>query len=266
MKDRNLEKSTQKDIKLMKEELTKSKLEEKHEKQLKNINNNINININKTSHKTKTGILCSYIFGLINIIYIYLFNRIEKKRILSNGNLLQITTKININSFLEYNNILRKELNYKIKKVNKRKCYDKISRIIIKKNTYIIIMIFFNFVIINNKIVEYNFSNITLKIQGPGNKNILNQVFCRNYHPDIIYINGNQNLTITYKYYFNEINNTVNLIWNNSINNCSKMFYFCNDITEIDLSNFDTLNVINMSYMFYSCSKLYSLNLSNFDT
>ena len=61
------------------------------------------------------------------------------------------------------------------------------------------------------------------------------------------------------------------------------MFFECTDITEIDLSNFDTskVNLINdmfhgcnfdtsqvtsMYYMFYNCSSLTSLNLSNFET
>ena len=44
------------------------------------------------------------------------------------------------------------------------------------------------------------------------------------------------------------------------------MFRECSDITEIDLSNFDTSNVENMQLMFYGCSSLTSLNLSNFNT
>ena len=46
----------------------------------------------------------------------------------------------------------------------------------------------------------------------------------------------------------------------------SFMFYYCDNLKSLDLSNFDTSNVTNMSYMFYSCSNLKSLNLSNFDT
>ena len=38
------------------------------------------------------------------------------------------------------------------------------------------------------------------------------------------------------------------------------------NITNIDLSNFDTSNVSDMSSMFYQCSGLTSLDLSNFDT
>ena len=127
-------------------------------------------------------------------------------------------------------------------------------------------MLFFNLIMPNNNIIEYKFSNITLKIEGPGFKSILSSSFNSSNYPDIIYINGNQNYTISNTYFFDEINNTVDLIWNNTIDSCSYMFSGWNDITEIDLSNFDTSNVINMDHMFDQCSKLSSLNLSNFDT
>jgi len=44
------------------------------------------------------------------------------------------------------------------------------------------------------------------------------------------------------------------------------MFYFCKDITEIDLSNFDTSKVTDMKDMFVSCSSLTLLDLSNLNT
>ena len=44
------------------------------------------------------------------------------------------------------------------------------------------------------------------------------------------------------------------------------MFFQCSDITEIDLSNFNTSKVNNMIGMFNGCSSLTSLNLSYFDT
>ena len=39
------------------------------------------------------------------------------------------------------------------------------------------------------------------------------------------------------------------------------MFYECNNLNYLDLSSFDTKNVINMSNMFNNCSKLNNLNL-----
>ena len=44
------------------------------------------------------------------------------------------------------------------------------------------------------------------------------------------------------------------------------MFYGCSSLTSLDLSNFNTSNVIDMNNMFYGCSSLTSLDLSNFDT
>ena len=44
------------------------------------------------------------------------------------------------------------------------------------------------------------------------------------------------------------------------------MFYDCSNITEIDLSNFDTSKVEKMDYMFHGCSSLTSLDLTNFET
>jgi surface protein len=44
------------------------------------------------------------------------------------------------------------------------------------------------------------------------------------------------------------------------------MFDGCSGLTSLNLSNFDTANVIDMSSMFSNCSSLTSLDLSNFDT
>ena len=44
------------------------------------------------------------------------------------------------------------------------------------------------------------------------------------------------------------------------------MFRDCNNLTSLNLSNFNTQNVTDMSYMFSGCSALTSLDLSNFET
>ena len=44
------------------------------------------------------------------------------------------------------------------------------------------------------------------------------------------------------------------------------MFYQCSNLTNLDLSNFNTQNVTNMSWMFDCCESLTNLNLSNFNT
>ena len=44
------------------------------------------------------------------------------------------------------------------------------------------------------------------------------------------------------------------------------MFYGCSSLTNINLSNFNTNNVIDMSGLFGGCSSLKDINLSNFNT
>ena len=51
-----------------------------------------------------------------------------------------------------------------------------------------------------------------------------------------------------------------------SFTNLKSLFYGCNLLESIDLSNIDTSNVIDMSSIFYGCSSLKSINLSNFVT
>ena len=46
----------------------------------------------------------------------------------------------------------------------------------------------------------------------------------------------------------------------------TSMFKSCNRLTSIDLSQFDTSNVVDMQSMFYGCSSLKYLDLSNFNT
>lgn len=47
---------------------------------------------------------------------------------------------------------------------------------------------------------------------------------------------------------------------------CYKMFYDCCTLIQLDLSNFDTSNVVNMYCMFSDCKSLTQIDLSNFDT
>ena len=55
--------------------------------------------------------------------------------------------------------------------------------------------------------------------------------------------------------------------WDTSnITNMSSMFDYCNSLTTLDVSNFDTSNVTDMSNMFYNCNSLTSLDVSNWDT
>ena len=61
-----------------------------------------------------------------------------------------------------------------------------------------------------------------------------------------------------------EIN--VKFIFHKSLTNSSFMFYGCSSLESIDLSSFNTTNVMNMSALFDKCSSLESLDLSSFNT
>ena len=58
-------------------------------------------------------------------------------------------------------------------------------------------------------------------------------------------------------------------VWNLFTDNGTRgqyLFYYCNDLTELDVSNLDTSNMTDMTSMFQNCESLTELNLSNFDT
>ena len=133
----------------------------------------------------------------------------------------------------------------------------------------LLILIYFLLIKCKGEIItmlEYKNSKIRLKIRGKGYKYIFSTNFLSKYYPKEIYINWNKQYLINSSYYFNEIDNFIELIWDNNINNCKNIFSQCEDITEIDLSNFDTSEVTDMSSMFFGCSSLKSLELSSFDT
>ena len=128
------------------------------------------------------------------------------------------------------------------------------------RNIYLIIII--SLLQLSNNL----YSNITLKINGIGTKNVLGYDFSSNNYPNMIYINGIKQPNITYNYNLNETNNFIELIWNNTINTCYHMFYECSDITEINLSSFiqknefKPLNKPNSSKFAFFSIKLSSLS------
>ena len=54
--------------------------------------------------------------------------------------------------------------------------------------------------------------------------------------------------------------NTLNVI------DMHNMFYGCKNLVNLDVSHFDTSKVMRMENMFYNCKKLENLNLGVFDT
>ena len=149
------------------------------------------------------------------------------------------------------------------------------NNIKIRNYILIIVSILINiFYQIKNNIFDlfyFQYSNITLKIKGIGYNTILgNETVGYNFkginYLKEVYINGNIQNTKEYKYYFNQTDNYVELIWDDNINSCQYMFRKCSNITEINLSNFNTSQVTLMWSMFNGCSSLTSLDLSNFNT
>ena len=71
--------------------------------------------------------------------------------------------------------------------------------------------------------------------------------------------------------FYNFSNNTfTNLIFKDvdtsNVTNMNSMFYYCSDLTSLDVSKFDTSKVTTMSGMFGNCNALTSLDVSGWDT
>ena len=125
-------------------------------------------------------------------------------------------------------------------------------------------------------IFNSNYSYITLKVEGTGRKFIFSSFeFCRItyyedfqvFYPDEVYLNGEKRSDKSCRVELNQTDNIVVLVWKtNNINSTQCLFYECRDITEIDLSNFDSSNVAKMDNMFYDCPKLQSINFGDFNT
>ena len=56
------------------------------------------------------------------------------------------------------------------------------------------------------------------------------------------------------------------LIWDSGVTDMSSMFSYCENLTTLDVSNFNTINVTDMGSMFYNCTNLTTLDVSNFNT
>jgi surface protein len=117
-------------------------------------------------------------------------------------------------------------------------------------------------------------SNITIKIKKNGLHSIYNNnqtinILDQEYtlkKPDFIYINGINQSIINNQYNFENKDNTIKLSWNEPIDYCTGLFWDCSNITEIDLSEFNSSRNTQTFRMFEGCSSLTSINFANFDT
>ena len=81
-----------------------------------------------------------------------------------------------------------------------------------------------------------------------------------------IKINNN---IIPFSYYYkfkNKGKYTIEYTFKKKLSKTCDMFLECSSLTNLNLSNFKTQNVINMNGMFSDCSSLTNINLSNFNT
>lgn len=66
--------------------------------------------------------------------------------------------------------------------------------------------------------------------------------------------------------YFKAESIDLSMVETGNVHNMKRMFYSCENLTELDINRFDTSHVTNMSGMFQYCNKLASLDMSRFDT
>ena len=103
------------------------------------------------------------------------------------------------------------------------------------------------------------------------NKNDSTNIFSQNYLKELneknvsIEINGEK---AKFSKYFipKKTDNEIIIKFKTPMTNCSCMFYGCDNIYDIDLSQFNTSCVINMESMFAFCNGLVSIDLSSLDT
>ena len=123
---------------------------------------------------------------------------------------------------------------------------------------------------INNNQIVFKDSKISLKIKGTGEIGIFGNGKFNNFtgidHLKEVKINGNIQVEIRNKYYFNQTDNFVELTFDDNLNSCEHMFDQCTKMTKINLNYFDTSQITNMNCMFWNCSSLTYLDLSNFNT
>ena len=81
-----------------------------------------------------------------------------------------------------------------------------------------------------------------------------------------IFIEGKK-IPFSYYYKFKK-SGTYRIIFSfhNKLKSLCNMFFSCESLTNIDLSNFNSSNIITMSFMFYYCKSLRNINFSNFNT
>ena len=161
---------------------------------------------------------------------------------------LKVQIKVNINT------------NYKKRKIKK-------SHLLL----YNLFLLLLKFIVVdlifamNIRNMNNFYSEIFLIIVGNGNQSLLSSEFY--IEPSEVIVNGISKTNL-YKntFFLEEELNNISLIFDMEIQSFDFMFFKCENIIYIDLSNFNTSNVTSMNYMFAGCKNLELINFGNIDT
>ena len=139
-----------------------------------------------------------------------------------------------------------------IKKENNIKCEYDIKKGKDDKDNYLIQRII-------NSYEETKRNNSWLEEESPNNEKEIKDN-CE------MYLN-NKKIDFSYKYKFpKDEKYKMQIFFKKPLSNTNYMFFDCNKLTSLNLSNFNSNYVKNMRSMFYNCRSLTSLNLSDFYT
>ena len=114
----------------------------------------------------------------------------------------------------------------------------------------------------SQKLIINSFENVQKK---EGSKINWNKINAEENEKEIkeceIFIN-NQKINFDYFYEFPKKGNyTIKYVFNGLLKITNCMFFGCDSLKSLDLSNFNTEKVINMACMFSKCKSLITLNL-----
>ena len=165
--------------------------------------------------------------------------------------------------------------NYDYKKITLKKLKNENNKTKYKNKHGLKLIIFLiDYIILSNLIIftislndllllQLYFSKISLRIKG----RITARVYYSGFYkkPNYVYVNNISKIP-SYRYTLDQLDNHIELIWDDNLVSCYGLFYQCSTIYEIDFSEFNESLVENMEFMFYGCLSLISLNISNFKT
>ena len=191
----------------------------------------------------------------------------KKKETLNEKSDIDIKMKKNISFSFASNNIsketifFKKDNRYNLKN---RKVFCFILFLLFK----CIVPIFSQINIIKENRKFYSYvSEITIKINGIGNQSIISSSYSLySVYPNEVYINDTkvgENICFVNLSYHETI---VRMVWFNKLGTCERMFSGLSNIKEVDLSKFDSSNIVSTYAMFMDCSSLEYINFTNFNT